>query len=90
MNHLQTKLEEERQLASQHQLAFQAQTNEVQARMKVCIVMYHVAVYAVQFLIIPLFLCSMFFMSVYYIIDFLLLCFSYPCSFVLLPEFIDN
>ncbi|XP_031142133.1 coiled-coil domain-containing protein 30 isoform X2 [Sander lucioperca] len=34
LNHLQTKLEEERQLASQHQLALQAQVNEAQARIK--------------------------------------------------------
>ncbi|XP_035512389.1 coiled-coil domain-containing protein 30 isoform X4 [Morone saxatilis] len=34
LNHLQTKLVEERQLASQHQLALQAQVNEAQARIK--------------------------------------------------------
>ncbi|XP_042265915.1 coiled-coil domain-containing protein 30-like isoform X2 [Thunnus maccoyii] len=34
LNHLQTKLGEERQLASQHQLALQAQINEAQARIK--------------------------------------------------------
>ncbi|XP_032378011.1 coiled-coil domain-containing protein 30 isoform X4 [Etheostoma spectabile] len=34
LNHLQTKLEEESQLASQHQLALQAQVNEAQARIK--------------------------------------------------------
>ncbi|XP_040901809.1 coiled-coil domain-containing protein 30 isoform X1 [Toxotes jaculatrix] len=34
LNHLQIKLEEERQLASQHQLALQAQVNEAQARIK--------------------------------------------------------
>ncbi|XP_053173911.1 coiled-coil domain-containing protein 30-like [Scomber japonicus] len=34
LNHLQTKLGEERQLASQHQLALQAQINEGQARIK--------------------------------------------------------
>ncbi|XP_019119493.1 coiled-coil domain-containing protein 30 isoform X2 [Larimichthys crocea] len=34
LNHLQTKLGEERQLASQHQLALQAQVNEAQARIK--------------------------------------------------------
>ncbi|XP_068589220.1 coiled-coil domain-containing protein 30 isoform X2 [Cebidichthys violaceus] len=34
LHHLQTKLGEERQLASQHQLALQAQVNEAQARIK--------------------------------------------------------
>ncbi|XP_044068864.1 trichohyalin isoform X2 [Siniperca chuatsi] len=34
LNHLQTKLGEEQQLASQHQLALQAQVNEAQARIK--------------------------------------------------------
>uniref|UniRef100_A0A3B4YW45 Coiled-coil domain containing 30 n=1 Tax=Seriola lalandi dorsalis TaxID=1841481 RepID=A0A3B4YW45_SERLL len=34
LNHLQTKLEEEQQLAFQHQLALQAQVNEAQARVK--------------------------------------------------------
>ncbi|XP_070823887.1 coiled-coil domain-containing protein 30 isoform X7 [Chaetodon trifascialis] len=34
LKHLQTKLGEERQLASQHQLALQAQANEAQARIK--------------------------------------------------------
>ncbi|XP_028438599.1 coiled-coil domain-containing protein 30 isoform X3 [Perca flavescens] len=34
LNHLQTKLEKERQLSSQHQLALQAQVNEAQARIK--------------------------------------------------------
>ncbi|XP_041800853.1 coiled-coil domain-containing protein 30 isoform X3 [Chelmon rostratus] len=34
LNHLQTKLGEERQLASQHQLALQAQASEAQARIK--------------------------------------------------------
>ncbi|XP_071331915.1 coiled-coil domain-containing protein 30 isoform X4 [Trachinotus anak] len=34
LNHLQTKLEEELQLASQHQLALQAQVNEAQAHIK--------------------------------------------------------
>ncbi|KAM9350338.1 uncharacterized protein ccdc30 [Symphorus nematophorus] len=34
LNHLQMKLGEERQLASQHQLALQAQVNEAQARIK--------------------------------------------------------
>ncbi|XP_042347785.1 coiled-coil domain-containing protein 30 isoform X3 [Plectropomus leopardus] len=34
LNHLQAKLLEERQLASQHQLALQAQVNEAQARVK--------------------------------------------------------
>nr|XP_046254146.1 coiled-coil domain-containing protein 30 isoform X2 [Scatophagus argus] len=34
LNHLQNKLEEERRLASQHQLALQAQANEAEARIK--------------------------------------------------------
>ncbi|XP_033486066.2 uncharacterized protein ccdc30 isoform X1 [Epinephelus lanceolatus] len=34
LNHLQTQLGEERQVASQHQLALQAQVNEAQARIK--------------------------------------------------------
>ncbi|XP_074537403.1 uncharacterized protein ccdc30 isoform X3 [Halichoeres trimaculatus] len=34
LNHLQYKLEEERQLATQHQLALQAQVNETQAHIK--------------------------------------------------------
>lgn len=38
LNHLQTKLGEEQQLASQHQLALQAQVNEGQARIKVCMI----------------------------------------------------
>ncbi|XP_072223655.1 uncharacterized protein ccdc30 [Leuresthes tenuis] len=34
LNHLQSKLEEERQLAFQHQIALEAQVNEAQARIK--------------------------------------------------------
>lgn len=45
---MQTKLVEERQLASQHQLALQAQASEAQAHVKVCMIMIHpVAVSAV-------------------------------------------
>lgn len=47
---MQTKWEEERQLASQHQLALQAQASEAQAHVKVCIITTHpVAVSAVYF-----------------------------------------
>ena len=41
MNLLQTKLGEEQQLASQHQLALQAQVNEAQARIKVYMITTH-------------------------------------------------
>lgn len=38
---MQTKLVEERQLASQHQLALQAQASEAQAHIKVCVIRIH-------------------------------------------------
>lgn len=34
-------MEEERQLAAQHQMALQAQVNEAQAHIKVCIILTH-------------------------------------------------
>lgn len=77
---MQTKLEKERQLASQHQLALQAQANEAQAHIKVCMIRTHpVAVSAFEFRITLPFVFSVC-ESIYYCIGFLLLCFSDCCS----------
>lgn len=46
-------MEEERQLAMQHQMALQAQVNEGHAHVKVCISLFYVSVTAVKVLVHP-------------------------------------
>lgn len=41
-------MEEERQLAAQHQLALQAQVNEGRAHVKVCIILFYVSATTVK------------------------------------------
>lgn len=48
LNQLQIHMEEERQLAMQHQMALQAQVNEGQAHVKVCIILFYSSVIAVR------------------------------------------
>lgn len=48
LNQLQIHMEEERQLAMQHQMALQAQVNEAQAHVKVCILLFYVSATAVK------------------------------------------
>lgn len=45
---MQIHIEEERQLAIQHQMALQAQVNEGQAHIKVCIIPFYVSTTAVK------------------------------------------